>query len=144
MLHIPVGCSFYFYKCLNRWQTEDMQSQDSACFKESALHRSVFKLWALRTHCIRTWVLLVHSSLVLDLFHLLLGEWSSKTLGGDQHPLWGLPTKSAVEPLELGLKLADFTGFQHSPLPQLYQRLLSSMHQSLLYAFTSFLGFFKR
>lgn len=33
----------------------------------------------------------------------------SKNVGGDQHPLSSIPTKSSVEPPEFGAQITDFT-----------------------------------
>lgn len=95
--------------------------------KDAAFQSSIFKLWALRTHCIRKWDWrLVQSSSVLDLPQLLLGQWSSKDVGGDQHPLWDTPMKSVVGPPEFWAQTGRFNRFLTSLFPSPIPKITES------------------
>lgn len=57
---------------------------------------------------------------------------------GDEHPLWGVPVKSAVGPPGFGAQPGRFHKLLTPPLPHPCQRLLSSIFSAIDLCLTSF------
>lgn len=133
MLHIPAGCSFYSYRCLSRWQAQDMQSQDSACCGVLP-STGLFLSGELCEHTVHGKEDCSSALPWFGTFSMAFSDSEVPKTRGDEHPLWGTPVKSAVGPPGFGAQPERFHKLLTPPFLHPCQRFWVPFSQPLMYA----------